>query len=159
MNKTIILSISALMLISSTAVAGKFIHEPVKITKNGDASGYASGNMVAARFANSSEVYIGCGIKNYRLGEDNYLKYGFCQAQGSNGEKGFCTTQDPKLLQSLRLLSSYSYINFGWNVDGNCTSIDISTQSFYIPEHLDDGTTFPLYLNVLPGGKQTRPMP
>lgn len=116
-------------------LAGYVQPAPVTIQYNADDSGIAHGDMVSARFANNDVEHIGCGMRVWSLPDDSHMHWGFCQAGDADGVEAFCSTQDPQLLDVMKAISSYAFINFEWNAQGECTRIGFSTQSFYIPEH------------------------
>lgn len=127
----------ALLLSSSIAIAGFLQPAPVTVTVNDDGSGTASGDMATARFADNDFDLIGCGIRTFDDGAGGVFEFGFCQAQDSTEVNGFCSTDRSDILDTLKATADYSFVTFSWNTDGECTRVGFSTQSFYIPEHLD----------------------
>lgn len=123
-----ILISAILALFSSIAVAGYVQPLPVLIVINPDTSGLAQGDMWTARTAGNDVEFIGCGI---RLTDS--LSWGFCQAADADGDQMTCFTLNPVLLDAIKTISDFSYIEFTWDVAADCTSIGISTQSFYLP--------------------------
>ncbi|HKI73136.1 MAG TPA: hypothetical protein VJ998_00715, partial [Pseudomonadales bacterium] len=55
-----------------------------------------------------------------------------------------CFTDNPQLLDVIRSLSAFSYIGFSWTTNDYygagpvCGNIDSSSQSFYIPDLLEE---------------------
>lgn len=146
MNHFKLFLIATMMVVSQLASAGYTQPAPVQVTLNGDGSGSASGDMVTARTdktkikdTETGEKYeptsIGCGLKvfspSYFATPEHYW-YGFCQATNELGEGGSCFTEDRELLDALKSSAANTYLRFDWDVDGECTRIDVSTQSFYI---------------------------
>lgn len=128
-----VISIGALILGSSVALAGKVQPAPVLVTLNDDGSGSASGDMVSARFSDNEVEAMGCGIRRFDDGAGNSYEYAFCQATAADAVRGVCFTESPTLIKAVADVSDYSYISFAWNVEGDCIAIGSSTQSFYIP--------------------------
>ena len=92
-------------------------------------------NMVAARYSDNDVEEIGCGIRIRAVG----TSFGFCQATTVDGETVACLTTDPVLFDAIDFVDDYSFILYEWTEDltlGNftCTSIGVSTQSFYLPD-------------------------
>lgn len=123
----------SLVLLSAAAVAGLSQPAPVFVEL---ALKVAGGDMLTAATDKAENVFIGCGTRNYDDGNGSIFTFGFCQAEDAEGEIITCITENPDLVQAVRAISDFSYIEFRWEDDGNggssCTSIGISTQSFYI---------------------------
>ena len=134
MNKKHWISAAALALFSSLAAAGFLQPAPVIVTPNGDGSGIAFGDMVSARFAPDTISLIGCGTRTVDDGAGGVFHFGFCQATDAAGVQGFCSTDRADLLEAMHATGDFSFITFAWDVDGFCTRIGTSTQSFYIPD-------------------------
>lgn len=132
-----LIAFPSLLLFASVSLAGFVQPAPVEVTLNPDDTGTALGDMVTARFSDNEVEFIGCGIRRFDDGAGGTLDFGFCQATDSNGVQGFCSTEDPEMLDIMKAVSSYSFITFAWNADGECTQIGFSTQSFYIPQHMN----------------------
>ena len=142
-----VISIGALVLGSSAAIAGNVQPAQVTITLNADGSGSATGDLFSARFADNDFEVIGCGVRRYDDGVDGVYAYIFCQAANEvsvnadpeNGSK-ICYSENPALIEALASLNDYSYITFAWDAEGTCTAIGNSTNSFYLPEKLGPDT-------------------
>ena len=126
-TKHVILA-AALILVSSVASAG--LYQPQELILD-MTNRTASGDMLTVRNSANPTEFIGCGIRHV-----SGFATGFCQAGFSqvDGEFFTCFTDDPSLLEAIRALDDFSYIIFRWDVDGKCTSIGNSTQSFYLPD-------------------------
>lgn len=124
---------------STLAMAGYTQPAPVDVTvhDDGSGSGFAGGDMVSARFSDGDTVFIGCGMRIFDDGFGGHFEYGFCQAEDADGERGFCATQNPEIVEAMKHSSDYSYLLFEWNDDGECIYVGSSTQSFYLPELTD----------------------
>lgn len=134
MKKNHWISAGALALSSGLAVAGYVQPAPVTVTVNPDGSGAASGDMVTARFAPDAVSLMGCGTRTIDNGAGGTFHFGFCQATDAAGVQGFCSTTRADLLEAMHATGDFSFITFRWDVNGECTRIGTSTQSFYIPD-------------------------
>jgi hypothetical protein len=128
-----LIAAAALALGSSVALAGLVQDQPVTVTLNADGSGNAAGNMATARFSKNEVEFVGCGVRRIEDGAGGLTVFAFCQAADAANVQGFCTTENPALIQSIGDIDDYSFITFSWNAAGVCRSIGTSTQSFYIP--------------------------
>jgi hypothetical protein len=128
MKTRCVLSIAALSLATTVASAGLVQPAPVTIDL---AARVASGDMRSARISPNKFAYIGCGVRYFAAGGS----YMFCQAGLTQDatQQITCFSDSPALLEAVKSISDYSYIVFRWDVNGNCTSIGNSTQSFYAP--------------------------
>lgn len=128
-----LIAVAMLGLGSSAALAGLVQDQPVTVTLNADGSGSAAGNMATARFSKNDVEFIGCGVRRIDDGAGGLTAFAFCQAADAANVQGFCTTENPGLIQSIGDIDDFSFITFSWNAAGECRSIGTSTQSFYIP--------------------------
>lgn len=123
----------SLALASTVAVAGLTQPSPVAVFLE---ERVAEGDMLTAATDKAANVFIGCGTRNFDDGSGSVYTFGFCQAEDAEGEYIVCVTENPELVQAVRAISDFSFIQFTWEDDGSggatCTSIGISTQSFYI---------------------------
>lgn len=120
---------ASLALVSITAFAGYRQPVPVEVDLDNQ---FALGDMLTAATDKSDLASIGCGTRSVPDGVGGIYTFGFCQAQDATGVYCDCFTENADLIQAIRGISDYSFISFGWDVDGNCTRIGISTQSFYL---------------------------
>ncbi len=124
----------ALLLMSTSIFAG--MTKPVPLTI--DMAGmFASGNMVTSRFSDNDLEFIGCGSRTFLNADGSVYLFGFCQADNAAGDRAFCNSDNTGMVEAMGRLSDYAFVTFSWDVDGICTRVGSSTQSFYIPEHLD----------------------
>ena len=128
MKTRYVLSIAALTLASTVASAGLFQPAPVTIDMTNRTAG---GDMRSARISLNKFAYIGCGVRYNAIGG----AFMFCQAGLTQDltQQITCFSDSPALFDAVKSIADYSYITFRWDVDGNCTFIGNSTQSFYIP--------------------------
>lgn len=141
MKNMLKLSVSAVigLLLMPAAIAG--LSQPADVDVD-LVSNVASGDMVSARNAESDNVFIGCGVRNFDFGDGTTFEFGFCQAEDAEGDRALCSTESPHLLDAVKAMSDYSYISFSFTVDvdenGNevatCRRIGSSIQSFYLPK-------------------------
>lgn len=127
-----LMAIGLLALSSSIAMAGKVQPAPVVVFVNPDGSGQANGSMATARASANDVEYIGCGVRKFATGAGAFTT-GFCQASDAAGVAGFCSTENAELLDVVENIADHSFITFGWDAEGQCTRIGISTQSLYLP--------------------------
>lgn len=106
----------------------------------------ASGDQAAARFSDNDVEFIGCGIRVNEDGVGGVFSFGFCSASDSEEVDAFCTTLNADLLDAMKATSAFSFISFSWNEDGECTRIGFSTQSFYLPNGVQNGNHTHTYL-------------
>lgn len=135
-----LISVAAGALLSTGAFAGAYLDVPVSIDLD---ERMALGSMVTVR-SSKSPALIGCGARYF----GNVFVFGFCQAayDATPDENGgltdgvTCFTEDPLLIEAIRSISDFSFIQFSWEDDGfggaRCTQIGVSTQSWYIPKKL-----------------------
>ena len=133
-KKIVILLASALF--SITAFAGYSQPAEIVVDAFEDGSGAARGDMATARNALNEFAFIGCGIRTVDYGNAESYSFGFCQAGIEEEVSYTCFTESPALLETIKGLSDYSFITFGWSDDGadnlSCTRVGSSTQSFYL---------------------------
>lgn len=122
-------AMAAIAIVFSVSVfAGYTQPAPVVVTVNDDGSFSASGDMWTARSSKSDVTSIGCGTKKFAGGSSS----GFCQATNEDDEYIACFTADPHILDAINALNDSSYIRFDGDANGECTRIDVSSQSFYL---------------------------
>jgi hypothetical protein len=128
MKLTHFLAGTVLVLAGGVAAAGRYSPIPVTIDFTGR---FASGDMHSARTSSNPAEFIGCGIRDF-----GSTSLAFCQAGLGEAEGQYltCFTEDPALVDAVKSIADFSYIQFRWDEDFNCTSIGISTQSFYLPD-------------------------
>ena len=59
------MAIGVLLVCATSAMAGRVIPAEVHLTLNADGSGTAGGSLVAARFSNNPNEFIGCSASRY----------------------------------------------------------------------------------------------
>jgi hypothetical protein len=130
-DSTFLISIAALSLVISTASAGTVQPAPVMIDLD---NMQAQGDMATARFSDNEFEFIGCGVRQFDDGSGGDFTFGFCQARVADDAGIVCVTLRSSLIDAMKSIGDYSFITFGWDENGDCTRVGISTQSFYIPE-------------------------
>lgn len=118
---------------SASVFGGAATSANVVVTMNADGTASASGDMVAARTAPNDNELIGCGIKGFKSGSPDF---GFCQAADAEGNYLLCTTFKANLISMVNAIADYSFVRFDVDAKGECTRIDFSTQSFYLPSNI-----------------------
>lgn len=136
-------SMGALTLMAGIAFAG-FV-QPAAVFVDEDNMN-ASGDQATARFSDNDVEFIGCGIRVLEDGMGGVISFGFCQAADSEEVFVVCTTFDAGLVDAMKAISDFAFIRFSWNENGDCTSIGSSTQSFYLPNGVQNGDHTHTYL-------------
>jgi hypothetical protein len=134
MKPRYLLCIPALAVAASVALAGQVQPAPVLLDL---VNRVAQGDMVTARFSDNPFEFIGCGVRTLMLADGTLFRTGFCQAGISETEFFTCFSDQTALVEKMAEGNDFSFITFAWNANGECTRVGFSTQSFYIPEHLD----------------------
>ena len=129
-----VLSIAVLSLIASVVYAGTALVSDVDVNLD---DRRATGQMVAARYSDNDVEFIGCGTRNFDDGAGGVTSFAFCQARDIEGDQFACLTTNVGLIDSVEAINDFSFIDFRWNEDGDCTAMGFSTQSFLLPEGLD----------------------
>jgi hypothetical protein len=133
--KTIkIILVTSVAFFSTITIAGSISEIPVTVTLNEDGSGSMSGSMSTARFSDNDVEFIGCGTRNIDAGQPELVRFAFCQGGTAAGEEGFCSTLNPALVDILDAIADNSFVLVNFDANGDCISIGLSTQSFYIPD-------------------------
>ena len=129
-TRYLLTALCSFALASVSALAGTVLPAPVIIDLDNK---IAQGDMLTARDSADATAFIGCGVRYFDDGAGLTFEYGFCQAAVA-GESVVCLVQSPGLLQAVHSLGDYSYIQFSWDDEFNCTRVGSSTQSFYLPK-------------------------
>jgi len=120
---------AVLALVGGIASGGAYLPFPLTIDLDNQE---ATGDMYTVRLSGNPGDFIGCGIRSPAPG----YAFAFCQARlgPSDDQLVQCFTEDPAHVAAVAAMDDFSYIQFAWDADGNCTSVGNSTQSFYLPE-------------------------
>jgi hypothetical protein len=94
-------------------------------------SGYALGQIGAARASGDSSQYIGCDTVAY----PGY-SYVSCYAMDASFKRLNCTSTDPKVMASVASMTPFSYIQFNADSSANCSLVYISNSSYWRPQTL-----------------------
>ena len=116
-------------LFASASFAG--LYQPALLVLDLDGH-FASGDMLTAANSVNSDEFIGCGTRNLDDGAGNTFRFGFCQAGDNAGNSVTCFTESDVLLDAIYAAADHSFITFRWDDNFDCTSVGLSTQSFYI---------------------------
>jgi hypothetical protein len=90
-----------------------------------DASKLANGDLGYVRNTPDTVQYISC---------TNSGTTATCNARNAGGVSRSCSTTDPAMLATIRSLPSDGYLVFYWDVNGNCTSVNVTTTSRTAPK-------------------------
>jgi hypothetical protein len=117
---------------SVTAYAGlKWVY-PVNINKNADGSGTMDGTLGSTRNTGDTVARLGCYYENFPPAYGSY-KYASCY--GYDGTKSLsCGTTDPALTDTISRLSGDGYLWVQVDSAGNCTRVQIGSQSWAAPK-------------------------
>lgn len=125
------LVISAILVfVSFSSFAGAVMKVPVEVNL---LDNFANGSQLAARASRNDVENIGCGVWGIPDGQGGGYGFGFCQATDADGVTAVCQTDDEYLLDLIKAVSAYSFIQFAWDENNACTSIKESNQSGYLP--------------------------
>ena len=133
MKRLVTLVAGAMAMISTAAFGGSVQPFPVDVDL---VALSANGDMVTARYSANDNEFIGCGIRVFDDGAGGTFSFGFCQAEDRDGERAFCNSQNPDLLDAISSSGDFGFITFNYDEDGVCTRIGFSNQSFYLPKKL-----------------------
>ena len=113
----------AVVCLATTARAGfKYSSFSVVVDQN---ARYAFGSLGATRNNAGTQEWIGCSYYGTSAG---------CAAWAVNGGYAACWTSDPALAAVAARLGGDGGVSFGWDSNGNCTSIVTSSYSYYDPK-------------------------
>lgn len=137
--KAILLAV-VFVLVSLPAQAGFVSQYTVVVQQNGDGSGFFDGVMSNTRFTDDSLALIGCRL-SASSGDSGPLV--LCQATDSDGVGALCFTTDSAIVDSIKAIAAYSYMQVHFDSFGQCTTVLVATRSQYIPEFRDLGLGAP----------------
>ena len=86
------MAIGVLLVCATSAMAGRVIPAEVHLTLNADGSGTAGGSLVAARFSNNPNEFIGCSASRYATTTTVFIH---CTATRADGVSRSCLTNEP----------------------------------------------------------------
>jgi hypothetical protein len=126
MMKKSILSVLTLAAIGGAAHAGWTHQHPVEIQDT-----YANGQSGAARNSADDKQWIGCQLFSFGAGS----LVGVCGAADEKGNVASCYFQNvPELTAVVQAIGTDSWIGFGWNDVGECTTVLSDTSSYNEPK-------------------------
>jgi hypothetical protein len=88
----------------------------------------ASGAMGDARNGTDNVSYLTCLVTAY-----NGSNYMGCSARTPSASI-HCFSHDPSLVQAALAMTSDAYLDFTWDAQGNCTSLQVQVNSAYTPK-------------------------
>lgn len=118
--------VSALLAVTTVAVAGSNGGQPVNIWTDGSGQLNANGTFKNTRNSADSVQYIGCSLFSYDTG----TFYANCYAYSATGQYVSCTTSDANMLKAVQTLNPASYLYFVVNADGSCDRIITGNASY-----------------------------
>ena len=129
-----IIIVVCFLVFSSLSFAGLYPDEfPVVIVDNGDGTGSAEGSMLHARTSDNEFEKIGCWVKaRYDLVDVSLV--GFCEARDSTDTRRVCVTHAPGLIDVVHGMGEFGKVEFEWNADSDCTFIQYSKTSQWLPK-------------------------
>lgn len=119
------------ILLSFGVYAGTYLVAPVEVTDNGNGSGEAQGAMSAARLSANMDEHIGCRLRGDVLNHRIQVQ---CVAADENGTQVSCLSTEPEIIAAMQAITVYSWILFKFDTSGNCTFLQTSTKSLYVPD-------------------------
>ena len=139
----LVVVVLALIPVNVDAGAAAEADPAVKIVFETSDSGSAEGTMWLARSSDNDIELIGCSLKGQTKGQRGGSNWAWCRAKAVDGVEVLCMTENPYLLDALKGISPFSFINFEFKnaVDrgdgvwiSECSRFDFSTQSLHIPD-------------------------
>jgi hypothetical protein len=124
----------AAVAVSGMAYAGAKWTSDIYISKNSNGSGSMSGTLGSIRNSSSTSTQLGCYYENFPPSWGSY-KYASCY--GYDGTQyGSCGTTDPAITDTISKLQGDSYLWVEFDGNGNCTRVQIGSQSTAPPKSL-----------------------
>jgi hypothetical protein len=118
-------------LAASRGFAGWAPTQEVAITDQGVIGGHAEGKAGDVHNSPDATQFIGCGL---RASVNSPLQAN-CWATDASGRQRACSTTDPGMITVAGSVGSDSYVYFGWNPSGKCSSIETQKGSFMHPKN------------------------
>ena len=120
--KLVMVVTCAILMAAGAARAGyKSFSTGIRMGRNADGSGLASGALSHARASSDSTQRMYCY---------SYATFGTCIAFPNTNTDGIaCTTQDPGMLAVIRSVSGDSTVYFQTDSAGNCTNLAVFNDS------------------------------
>jgi hypothetical protein len=116
------------LMTSVLAYAGQKWIDPVYISKNADGSGSMGGTLGSTR--NTSDT-----VKRFGCYYENFGSYQYASCYGYDGTKsGSCGTTNPAITDTISKLQGDSYLWVQFDSNGNCTRVQIGSQSYAEPK-------------------------
>jgi hypothetical protein len=123
---------AGVMATALVAQAGLKWTYPLYINKNADGSGDMGGTLGSTRNSADTVSRFGCYYESFTPAFGSY-KYASCY--GYDGTKSLsCGTTDPVLTDTISRISGDGYLWVQVDAAGNCTRVQIGSQSFAAPK-------------------------
>lgn len=128
------LVVAGVIAAASMTYAGEKWVSPVYLIVNADGSGNMGGMLGSTRNSADTVSRFGCYYESFTAAYGSY-KYASCY--GYDGTKGLsCGTMDPALTDTIAHITGDGYLWVQVDNAGNCTRVQIGSQSFAAPKAL-----------------------
>ncbi|PTL83002.1 hypothetical protein [Vitiosangium sp. GDMCC 1.1324] len=124
-----LLFVSAVLAVSTVAVAGSSGGQQVNIWTDSAGQTNANGTFKAVRNSADTQQYIGCSLYAY----DTSSFSATCYATSATGQYASCFTSDANMLKVVQTLNPASYLYFVVNADGSCDRVISVNASYNLP--------------------------
>lgn len=133
-NAFALLALCAFAGFSASAVAGEKVRSDVQVAINSTLVS-ANGAIGSGRNSLDNSQRIGCQL---RAVASSATLSGSCDATDAFGNRAFCITSSPQLIEAIQAVGTDSYISFTYvpsaTTNPSCSSISISNSSIYEPK-------------------------
>lgn len=121
----------AAVAVSGMAYAGAKYGYDLYINKSADGSGSMYGTLSSVRNSTSTTSQFGCYYENFPTS----WGYSYASCYGYDGSQyASCGTTDPRITDTISKLQGDSYLWVEFDGSGNCTRVQIGTQSWIAPK-------------------------
>jgi hypothetical protein len=132
------IAIAMALCFTVTAVAGyRQVQRTIVVNQ---ADQVATGQLAGARASTDATQQIGCvaAIENTSTGDADSPAYiyhwGYCLAVTTTGDSAFCFSLNPEMVAAMRNLQGDAVLEFHWNLNGQCTLIQLNQSSTQEPK-------------------------
>jgi len=123
---------AGVLVTSAAAFGGAKWTSPVYVNKNADGSGTMGGTLGSTRNTSDTVAQLGCYYENF---PPSWGSYRYASCYGYDGTKSLsCGTTDPALTDTISRLSGDGYLWVQVDNAGNCTRVQIGSQSWAAPK-------------------------
>ncbi|MBC8026749.1 MAG: hypothetical protein H7Y89_12205 [Steroidobacteraceae bacterium] len=132
------ITVAMALCFSVTALAGfREVNRTVVVNQT---QRYASGHLAGARASTDATQHIACvaTIENASTGDANspasISQWGYCFAATATNSSAFCFSANPEMVGAMRNLQGDSLLEFRWNLNGQCTMVQLKQASGLEPK-------------------------